>query len=90
MERPESSPAYLERVLKAFLDALREADAMAHASRVGTELADLLRFAADLVDIIAEGLAGREGAEVPLGEVETLRAMLRKAQALLGPGVTLH
>lgn len=91
MDRTESSPAYLERCLEAFLDALREADAMVHAGKVGPELADLLRFAADLVDIIGGGLQGCQGADAPLAEVETLRGMLRSAQGLLGrPDTVQH
>jgi hypothetical protein len=33
MDRPETEPVYIERCLEAFIDALREADAMAHAGK---------------------------------------------------------
>ena len=89
MRCPESSPAYLERVIEAFLDAMREAETMATAGSVD-ELAELLRFAADLIDIIHDGLRGSDAADAPITEVETLREMLDKARALLQPHPTLH
>ena len=90
LTRPESSPAYLERCVEAFVDALHEADALAHAGNVGPELSDVLRFAADLVSIIAEGLDGHSGGDVLLADVETLRRMFREAQGLLVKAVPLH
>ena len=44
----------------------------------------LLRFAADLLDIIAEGLEGHNDALVPMAEFETLRRMLTKRSAYSG------
>ena len=51
MGDPKSSPAYLARCVYAFLEALREAEALSVAGEVGFELAETLRFANDLLDI---------------------------------------
>ncbi len=86
---PEINPAYLARVIEAFLDAMREAEAMTAAGKLD-ELPELLRFASELIDIIAEGLQVSDRADAPIAEVELLRNMLHRAQAMLGPAVTVH
>jgi hypothetical protein len=85
----EASPAYLERVIEAFLDAMREAESLTHAGKVD-ELPDLLRFAADLCDIIDESLRASDRTDAPIAEVGLLRTMLRGAQARIKPRSTLH
>ncbi len=86
---PEINPAYLERVIEAFLDAMREAEAMTTMGNLD-ELPELLRFASELIDIIAEGLQVSDRADAPIAEVELLRNMLHRAQAMLGSAVTVH
>jgi hypothetical protein len=86
---PEINPAYLERVIEAFLDAMREAEALTAAGNVD-ELPELLQFASDLIDIIYDGLRGSDAPDAPIAEVELLREMLHKAQTMLGPAVTMH
>lgn len=90
MNDPESAPHYLARCVDAFLEALREAEVLTLVGKVGPDLAEALRFAADLVDIIADGLEGRQGASAPLADVETLRRMLRSARGLVDGLGTLH
>ena len=68
---------------------MREAQALMHAGRVD-ELPELLRFAADLCDIIDEGLRASDRTDAPIAEVGLLRTMLREAQARLEPRSTLH
>jgi hypothetical protein len=80
---------YLKRVCEAFLEAMREAEAMTAAGK-RDELPELLGFAGDLIDIIAEGLQVSDRADAPIAEVEILRNMLHRAQAMLGPPVTVH
>lgn len=49
-------PVYLANVSSAMIDALREAQAMAAAGELGAPLADLLRHARELHDILREEL----------------------------------
>jgi thiaminase len=49
-------PVYLANVSSACMDALREAQDMAEAGETGAELADVVRHARELYDIIAEEL----------------------------------
>ena len=90
MFRPESSPDYLAHYVASFLEAMREAEALSRVGKVGAELSEVLHFAADLVDIIAEGLDGLPGAAGPLANIGSLRNMLRSARGLLGSPPTLH
>ena len=83
MERPESSPAYIAHCVETFLEAIREAQVLAADGRMD-ELAESLRFASHLLDVIAEGLDGQEGAAAPLADVKILRGMLQSACGLLG------
>jgi len=50
-------PVYLANVSGAFVDALREAQAMAAAGEFGAPLADVLRYARELHEIMVEELA---------------------------------
>jgi hypothetical protein len=90
VDSPESSPAYLAHCVESFLKAMREAEALTNAGQVGRELSDVLHFAADLLEIIAEGLDGQHGASEPVADIEMLRAMLRSARGLLRGSATLH
>jgi hypothetical protein len=47
-------PAYLANVSGAFLEAIREAQVMASAGEFGAPLADVLRHARELHEIMAE------------------------------------
>jgi len=58
VSRPESHPDYPAGCIDAFLGAMREADAMIANGTTGQELADLLRHASELLELIAEGLDG--------------------------------
>jgi len=49
-------PVYLANVSSACLDALREAQDMVDAGETGAQLADVVRHARELHDIIAEEL----------------------------------
>lgn len=50
-------PVYLANVSSACMDALREAQEMVEAGDIGPDLADLVRHARELHDIMVEGLA---------------------------------
>lgn len=50
-------PAYLATLSGAFLDAIREAQVMAAAGEYGAPLADVLRHARELHEIMIEELA---------------------------------
>ena len=56
MDRPGSSPAYLAHCNEALLDSMAEAQALVLAGENGDQLAETVRFASDLLDVIAEGL----------------------------------
>jgi len=49
-------PVYLANVSSACMDALREAQDMVEAGETGAQLADVVRHARELLDIIAEEL----------------------------------
>lgn len=51
-------PAYLANVSGAIMDALREAQTMAAAGEYGAPLADVVRHARELQEILAEELVG--------------------------------
>lgn len=53
-----ANPVYLANLSGAFVDALREAQVVASAGEYGTPLADLLRHARELHEIMVEELAG--------------------------------
>ena len=53
-----ADPVYLANLSGAFVDALREAQVMATAGEYGAPLADLLRHARELHEIMVEELAG--------------------------------
>ncbi len=57
MDRPEASPRYLAHCLEEFLEAMSEARTLALRDGPGPALAETARFASDLLDIIAEGVA---------------------------------
>src|SRR5688572_1037590 len=89
--RPESHPEYLRHTIETFLDVMREAEALTDAGDTGgPELVELLRHAAELLDIVAEGMQGYDAGEVPLAAIDTLRAMLEKATTHLDASGTLH
>ena len=50
-------PVYLANVSSACMDALREAQEMVEAGDIGPDLADLVRHARELHDIMVEELA---------------------------------
>jgi hypothetical protein len=80
-------PVYLAKVSRALLGALREAQDMVDAGSRGEPLADVVRHARELHEIMAESLAGTPR---PLGEHaaraltemgERLRALERETSA---------
>ena len=52
-----SDPVYLANVSSACMNALDEANALLESGETGTELADVVRHARELHDIMAEELA---------------------------------
>ena len=62
-------PAYLASVTSALLAALREAQAMADAGAWGAPLAEVVRHARELHDIMIDELVGSRDA---IGEVASL------------------
>lgn len=89
MHRPESSPDYLAHCVATFVATMREAEALSSAGKLD-ELPELLRHAAELLDIIADGLEGRQGTSPTLLHVQTLRDMLGAARGLLSGPEALH
>ncbi len=87
MSRPESSPAYLTRCIEELLDALCEAHELARNGHLDGRLAETLRFANDLLDIVSEGVA-----EVPqaAAALEELRGRVKVVSALFPSSQTVH
>jgi hypothetical protein len=73
MERPESCPAYLVGCAENFLEAISEARALALEGDVGDRLVETLHYASDLLDIIADGLAGPESDPAALDALNDMR-----------------
>jgi hypothetical protein len=80
-------PAYLASLSGAFVDAIREAQVMASAGEFGAPLAEVLRHARELHEIMAEELAEARratgeyagGLLIELGErLAALEALLRE------------
>ena len=90
MDEPESSPAYLEHCIEALLEALREAEALSSDGKVGAELSEVLRFAAELVDIIDKGLAGLPERPARWRSSRYSAITLRSTPGLLGSQQPLH
>lgn len=88
MPPPESSSAYLERCSRACLDALAEARELALAGDAG--VADILHYAKDLLDLIADGLNGPQTDSAAVDALEVLREMLSTLRAELAPREPLH
>jgi hypothetical protein len=87
-DHPEVAPAYLERCSQVFLDAVAEARELALAG--DARLADTLHFASDLLDIIADGLAGPQPDSAATDALELLRQLLSALRAELAPRGPLH
>jgi hypothetical protein len=79
----------LSQCIRSFLDVMKEADDLVTADSTGAKLADVLHFASDLLDIIAEELRGLHAEGVAVPDVALLRDKLNEARAMLGPA-TLH
>jgi hypothetical protein len=79
-------PAYLANVSGAFLEAIREAQVMASAGEFGAPLADVLRHARELHEIMAEEVleARRATGEYAGGLLLELGERLASLEQLLG------
>lgn len=79
-------PAYLANLSGAFLEALREAQVMASAGEFGALLADVLRHARELHEIMVEELAAarRTTGEYAGGLLLELGERLAALEKLMG------
>jgi hypothetical protein len=82
-----TDPIYLASLSGAFMDAIREAQVMASTGEFGAPLAEVLRHARELHEIMAEELAGARratgeyagGLLIELGErLAALEELLRE------------
>jgi hypothetical protein len=91
MSRPESSPAYLTRCIEELLDALCEAHGLARAGQFDGRLAETLRFADDLLDIITESTEAIASDPQIADDLDAIRDWVKEISAMFpGSSSTVH
>jgi hypothetical protein len=78
-----TSPADAAHASEALIDALREAHELARAGEVGKPLADVLHFADDLLDIMAEHVERPDAGEGERGAFMEMRERVAAMRAQL-------
>ncbi len=75
-------PHDVEPALRALLQAMAEAQAMANTGQLGSDLRELLQHARELLDIIDQGIAEAAGFRVG-GELQSTLALMRSRLSVI-------
>ena len=83
MIRPESSPDYLAHCAESLMNALAEARLLALDADSGSELAETLKFASDLLAILDDGVPGLTNDPHVAGSIKHLRTEINSLRCQL-------